>query len=177
MPTQPQADLARERPRRKSPGNSSPLLAKAPQQHSGTRQPQCMKQQMQPRVVNTREQSSYTARRNKCNRTQQHSGTRQPQRTTRQTQPKTATPGNKAATMHEATNATENSNIWEQGSHNARRNKRNQKQQHPGTKQLQRMMQQMQPKTATLGNKAATMQDATNATKNSNTREQSSHNA
>ena len=67
MPTQPPSGPPARATEAKPPGNTNLLLAKALQQHSGTRQAQCMKQQKQPRVVNTREQSSYTARRNKCN--------------------------------------------------------------------------------------------------------------
>ena len=123
---------------------------------------------------NTREQSSHNAGRNKCNQNTTL-GNRAAASTMQQTQSTTATLGNKAATTPDATNAT--------------------RRQHPGTTQLQRTMQPVQPnsnpedkaartqdatnatKIATLGNNAATMHGATNATTNSNTREQSSHNA
>ena len=59
-------------------------------------------------------------------------------------QPPIATVGNNAATMQDATKATNKSNSRE--------------------KQLQCRMQQMQPTIATVRNNAATMPDATNAT-------------
>ena len=104
-----------------------------------------------------------------------------------QMQSTTTTHGNKAATTHDAIHATKTAT--------------------PGNKQLQRMMRQMQPKRntreqsshnarhnkcnqnsntrdraatmheATMQPKTATTRDATNAIKNSNTREQSSYNA
>ena len=71
-------------------------------------------------------------------------------------QPQTATLGNKAATKHDATNAIDHNNTREQGSHNARRDTRNQngntREQAAATHDATNAT-----KTATLGNKAATI--------------------
>ena len=104
-----------------------------------------------------------------CNRKQQ-------QRAAQQTQSKTATPGNKAATTHDATNATKPARLGN-SSHNACCNKCHQKQQHSGTKQLQCMTEQCNQQRQHSGAGQPQCKTQRMQPKNSNTREESSHNA